>query len=301
MRDLHQRDDDYIDLGKVATKIWRGRIVVLASLVFFVVVGLWRAYSLPDSYESMAVLAPRDSGELRGSNLGGQYGGLASLVGIEIGGGSELSRPALAIEIIPTLDFFKKYLFSEVAPMLMAIESVDADNGKITFDSLRYNASEKEWITGSKPSEQVTHGAFIQSLSLEKNLQTGLLTISFQHRSPDVAKEIVDLIVLNINDHMRKRDSSMAALAIDYLEKQRAANSVRSIDTVFAQMIEQQLQTLLLANVSNDYVFHIIEPPVVAETRVAPSRQLIIMLAAIFGLLFGIVLTLFVYRDTKSG
>ena len=68
---------------------------------------------------------------------------------------------------------------------------------------------------------------------------------------------------------------------------------------VFAQLIEEQTETIMLANVSKDYVFDIIDPPVVPELNSKPPRALICVLgmwlgasSASCGCSFGITLDL---------
>ena len=51
-----------------------------------------------------------------------------------------------------------------------------------------------------------------------------------------------------------------------------------SLDEVFAQLIEEQTKTIMLANVSKDYVFDVIDPPVAPELKSKPSRAVICVL-----------------------
>jgi len=61
---------------------------------------------------------------------------------------------------------------------------------------------------------------------------------------------------------------------------------------VYTQLIEEQTKTIMLANVSKDYVFDIIDPPVVPERKSKPSRALICVLGTLLGGMLGVVLVL---------
>ena len=74
------------------------------------------ALSLPNIYTSTAILAPKLEGGTGGlSRLASQYGGLASLAGINLGGleGDGMSRPAFAVEKMKSLSFFKQHLYED--------------------------------------------------------------------------------------------------------------------------------------------------------------------------------------------
>jgi len=65
-----------------------------------------------------------------------------------------------------------------------------------------------------------------------------------------------------------------------------------SLDEVFAQLIEEQTKTIMLANVSKDYVFTVIDPAVVPELESYPKRAVICILGALFGGMLGACLVL---------
>ncbi len=73
-----------------------------------------------------------------------------------------------------------------------------------------------------------------------------------------------------------------------------------SLDEVFAQLIEEQTKTIMLANVSKDYVFDVIDPPVAPELKSKPSRALICVLGTLLGGMLGVVVVLIRYYGRQS-
>ena len=93
--------DDEIDLRELFLVLWRGKGLITIVTGLAAIVSVVVALSMPNIYQSTAVLAPKSGGGSGGlSSLASQYGGLASLAGINLGGlgGDGMSKPAIAIE-----------------------------------------------------------------------------------------------------------------------------------------------------------------------------------------------------------
>ena len=96
-------------------------------------------------------------------------------------------------------------------------------------------------------------------------------------------------VTKGIEDYSRKKDISESEKSIAFLELQSEKNTLISLNEVFANLIEEQIKSAVLASASEDYVFQVIEPPVEAEKRSSPNRALITLLGA---LLAGMISTL---------
>jgi len=295
---MPQAFDDEIDLRELFLVLWDGKVWISAITAAAAAISVFVALSLPNIYESKALLAPKSDGGSGGlSRLAAQYGGLASLAGINLSGvgGGDVSKAALAQEKLKSLSFFTEHLYSEVLVDLMAVDYWDAATGEIVIDSSVYNQGTSQWIREvsfprkAKPSAQEAHEAFLKVITLSEDKQSGFVTLSVQHESPVVAKLWADMLIDRINEEIRAEDVGEAEASIAFLEAQREQTSLVSLDEVFAQLIEEQTKTIMLANVSKDYVFDIIDPPVVPELKSKPSRALICVLGTLLGGMLGIV------------
>ena len=94
-----------------------------------------------------------------------------------------------------------------------------------------------------------------------------------------------------------------ARRSIEFLNSKRNETLVVSLDDVFARLIEEQTKTMMLANVSDDYVFQVVQPPIVSEKKIEPRRSFVVILGGILGMFGSLVLNLFIAyndRDTSA-
>ena len=292
--------DDEIDLKELFTVLWDGKLVITLVTGFAAVCAVLFALWLPNIYESKALLAPKDESGAGGiAGLARQYGGLASLAGINIGGGGgESSKSMIAQQKIQSLDFFTRHLYEKIVLDLMAVDHWEAESGKLVIDRDVFDVKSQTWLREAsfprqaKPSPQEAHKAFLEVLTLSEDQKTTLVTIAIKHQSPVVAQAWVALIIEAITEELRGSDVEEAQGSIAFLEQQRAQTSLVSLDEVFAQLIEEQTKTIMLANVSKDYVFNVIDPAVVPELKSEPKRALICILGTLLGGMLGTLLVL---------
>ena len=64
------------------------------------------------------------------------------------------------------------------------------------------------------------------------------------------------------------------------------------MQSVFYQLIEEQTKTLMLAEVSDEYVFKTVSPAKVAEEKAKPMRALIVILGFMLGGMLSVIIVL---------
>ena len=159
--------DDEIDLRELFAVIWQGKWLIIAITALFAVASVVYAISQPNIYKSEALLAPAEQEGGGGlSALAGQFGGLASLAGVNLGGGSS-NKAQLAIEVLKsrqfTSDFIQKH---NILPDLMAAESWNMQTNTVVYDSEIYDAQNDKWVREvdapfkPKPSMQEAYKEF---------------------------------------------------------------------------------------------------------------------------------------------
>jgi uncharacterized protein involved in exopolysaccharide biosynthesis len=129
---LDTSKDDEIDLAELWNTIWAGKILIVAISFIFSVASVAYALSKPDIYKASVLLSPTASeggGGLAG--LSGQFGGLASLAGINLGG-SGGDKTTLALEIIKSRSFLEKFISKHnLLVPLMSSEKWDVSSNNI--------------------------------------------------------------------------------------------------------------------------------------------------------------------------
>ena len=204
----------------------------------------------------------------------------------------------MAQQKIQSLDFFTIHLYEKIVVDLMAVDHWEAISGKLVIDPDVFDIKNQKWVRDVSypyqinPSAQEAHKVFLEVLSLSEDKKTSLVTIAIKHQSPVVAQAWVALIIEAVTEELRGSDVEEAQGSIAFLEQQRTQTSLVSLDEVFAQLIEEQTKTIMLANVSKDYVFNVIDPAVVPELKSEPKRALICILGTLLGGMLGTLLVL---------
>ena len=281
--------DDEIDLRELFRVLWAGKwliggITIAAAIIAIIVVLL-----LPNIYRAEALLAPNDQEGAGGlSALAAQYGGLASLAGINLDSGSS-DNTALGLEILKSRKFISDFIERhEILVPLMATDGWDAETGKLKIDSDIYDVGAQKWVRNVRPprktipSLQEAYEEFIEEFfSVSQDRKTGFVTIAVEHYSPTIAQQWVNWLVDDINSTIMKQDVEEAEQAIAYLNKQIESTSLAELHIVFFRLIEEQMKTIMLANVSNEYLLRTLDPAVAPEKKDKPGRALIVILSTL--------------------
>ncbi|WP_163929989.1 Wzz/FepE/Etk N-terminal domain-containing protein [Paraferrimonas sp. SM1919] len=302
----YKPEDDEIDLGELFAAIWQGKLLILAITAVFAVAGVLFALSKPNIYKSEALLAPSQA-ESSMSGMAAKFGGLASLAGINLGGGGATDNTQLALQVIKSRKFFEYFLTKhEIKPELMAWDKWDPYSQVLSFDPDVYNPTTKQWLREanfprqSEPSLQESHEVFIKNhFNVSQDKETGLVTISIEHISPVVARTWAQRLVQDINWVMKERTKAETSKNISYLEQQLAKTTIAEMQTVFYQLIEEQTKQLMLAETNDDFVFKTIDPAVVPELKSGPKRALICVLAVLLGGMLSVAIVLVRYFANK--
>jgi uncharacterized protein involved in exopolysaccharide biosynthesis len=292
------RQNDNIDLEEIFRIIWKGKLVIIATSVLFTVGSILYALSLPNKYESEALLAPvQDQGGGLG-DMASQLGGLASLAGVNLGAG-KVDNTVLALEIMKSRDFIFKFIKKhELTAQLIAVKGWDINSNTLLFDDDLYDSKHKKWVREvepplkPEPSLQESYVEFMRLMSVSQDKTTSMVTISIEHYSPYIAQQWVRWLVDAINVEMREKELYEANNAINYLNKQLKGTQVSGFKDVMYQLIEEQTKTIMFAKVRKQYIFETVDPPLAPEIKTGPKRALICILGGSIGAILSILILL---------
>lgn len=301
-------NNDEIDLAELWFAIWAGKKLIIAITFIFAVSSIIYAINQPNIYKASTLLAPAsEQGGAGGlAKMAGQFGGLASLAGINLGGGGT-DKTGLALEVLKSRLFIENFInkYQLLVP-LMAAKNWDVNTNTLVLDDELYNATSKTWIRevdASKtpePSSWESFKEFTDILSISTDKETGMITLSIEHYSSEVAKQWLLLLVAEINNTMREQDKSEAQRSIDFLSEKLQETQLADMQTVFYQLIEEQTKTIMLAEVSQEYVLKTIDPANAPDEKIRPKRALIVIFGTILGGLFAFGVILLRYFFSRS-
>lgn len=303
------RENEHLSFSDLLKIIWDGKWIIVPVTFVFAVASVFIALSLPNIYEAEAKLAPaEDQGGGAMQGMGNQLGGLASLAGVQLPR-SEIDKATLALEIMQSRAFLGDFVERrEIGPELMAITEWNLHSNTVKYDPELYNEERQEWVRDvqsprtPEPSRWEYVRAFREILRVSTDEMTGFTRVVVEHKSPVIAKQWVDWLIEDINDHIRRRDITESTNSVEYLERELQQINLASMRGIFYQLIEKETRTIMLANVRPEYVFRVIDPAVISEEPAKPSRALVCIAITFLGGLFAVVIVLIRHfvRQAKS-
>lgn len=282
--------DEGVDLRELFSVIWQGKWWIAVITGVFALGSVVYALSLPNIYKAEATLAPTEEAQGGGlANMAGQLGGLASLAGVNLGQ-SGTDKTTIAIEVLQSRAFLTNFVNKyNILAELMAVEEWSPSSGLIYSEEL-YNSTTGEWVREVEPpkNSKPTSWEFVKVLledvlTVSKDQETGLVSLSVYHQSPKLAQQWTEWLVAEVNNHMRERDIQEARRSLEYLNNELQSTALSDMQQVFYQLIEKQTQTIMLANVRPEYIFQTLDPAVIPEQKDKPSRALICIIGALLG------------------
>ena len=290
--------DDEIDLRELFGVLWSGKIKIIAITAIFAVGSVFYALSIPNQYKATALLAPAQSDGGGLSSALGQLGGLASLAGVNIGGG-ESSESQIAQEIMKSWSFVEKFISdNDLEVEVYAAEGWSKDSDELYINQDAYDSESGEWLTEDSsgnvapPTSWQLFETFSGMLSVSEDKKSGLVSVSIEYYSPQVAKEWLDSYISAINEHMQARQVAKVSNNIDYLKAQIDKTSIAEMREVFYTIIEEQTKNKMVAEASPDYAFVAVSPSMVPEEKSQPKRALICILGTLLGGMLSVLLVL---------
>lgn len=284
--------DDEIDLRELWGVIWRGKWIIVGVTLIFALISVVYALSLPNIYKSEALLAPAEENSGAGlAGMTGQLGGLASLAGVNLGGGSD--KTVLAIEVLKSREFISKFIKKhELLVPLIAVKGWDRSSDKLIIDSDIYDLKNASWVRGpelqgGEPTMQEAYKVFAERFVVTQNKKSNFVTVSVDHFSPNIAKQWVDWLVEDINVELKSRDVTEAKKSVEYLTNQLVKTSISDMRSIFYELIEEQTKIIMFAEVRYEYAFKTIDSAVAAEKKSRPNRAKIVLTICFLGAVLG--------------
>lgn len=272
-----------IDLKELFVITWNYRNFVLLVTLIFTFAFLAYAVSLPNIYTSKAVLIPTNQKETLSSKIN-NYSTIASFAGVSIDENSTKSDEA--IKRIKSFQFFSEHFLPNVDLQdILAVKKWLPNTNSTIYDKKIFDEENNIWDTKNNliPSKQTAYKAYSDFIKVTED-DKSFVTLSFDHKSPYIAKEWVEIVIKNINESMRLESMNSAKKSIDFLNATSNTTNVQSLNLAISKLLETQMQTLMLSS-SDDYVYKVIDSPIVSEFKSGPKRPLIV----IFGMLFGFI------------
>jgi len=239
--------------------------IFLVAILGFVISASYSLMVTP-IYASTALIATNSSDDQGSNSLSSSISGLPGLSGLLSTSGS-VSRSEFAYQKLISKEFFK---------ILYMDDKFIAE----FFDSKPHF---------QKGYEDFHRIHFIVSF----NRKSGLTNLILKNKSAEVAAKSLNRIIVEVNDYVKEEEKQEAEDSLAYLKLRLSETSIIEVQKVIAALIQQTLQKLMLTEVTDEYLFEVIDEPFVPNYRFSPKRtQLTIIGTVSFGL-FALIIAIF--------
>lgn len=286
-------------------RIIKKRIKILAIFVSVAVVLTLLASCFMDNiYAAKAIIMP-----VVAKDQGG--GGIAASLMQQVGGlpGITLPESATTSEIVTLLK--STVLREEMIKQHDLLPVLFPDQWDKEAKTWRVNAgfSLKPSIVAAKISSLMTPAGNSQTaktpgvpdmwdglreldktVSVISNTKDKIITIHAESTDPAVAAEMVTHFLNALNEHMSLEAKRVATTNRQYLEEQLVQTADPYIKQKIYNMIAQQIETSMMAEVKENFAFKVLDRPKVSDKKIRPKRFLMMMVSLVASLLLSVLL-----------
>ena len=272
---LGQRDfaqtNPALNVMELIQIVWRGRRVLVISVAVCLAIGIGLALFLPEKFESSATVVLANS---KGPGGLSQFADLASVAGIDIGGGGPSSQPLAVLKSDSLLK-----------------ELIDTRNLLPILFASKWDDKAKQWsVAGDKIPDDRNGVEYLRKIrTVTEEKKSGTITISVKWTNRDQAALWCNDLVRLANARMRREAIQQAADMTTYLESELGTNSNVAVQQAIARVIEAQLGKVAFAKANEQFALKVVDEAVPARKRSSPHITLIIGFAFFAGLFLGIM------------
>lgn len=266
----------------------RARITAITALC--AVISIIVSFLITPVYKAEILLLPvlDDRNGTATSVLSSQLGGLASLAGLNVGGGGAGKDEAIAIlQSRVLIDLYVKE--NALLPVLFASD---------------WDENAGQWKSRSRDDIPTLWDAYkliekrVRQVNVDK--RTGLVTLTIEWKDPELAARWAQGLVNRANAYLRAKAVESAENNLAYLQEQgRQAASIELQQAIY-RLMETEIKKSMLANASEEYAFKVVDPPVVPEEKESPKRLRITVIGALVGLFVSIAVVLGMAKDVAK-
>ncbi len=280
---LEEEEFNLIDSWRVLV---RYKVMILLIVALSTAAAVFVAFITEPVYTAKILLAP--AGKEKGnrlSSIASQFGGMAAMAGIQLGGGGGGIDETLAI--LESRKFMRVFIKDEnLMPTL--------------FDKL-WDEHRGVWdVEDEKDIPRLGKGVkkFKDMSNISRDKKTGLITYTIEWKDPKQAAGWANLLVKRLNRHQQVSVISEAKKSIAFLKDELAKTSIVDMRQAIYRLIEAQTESIMLASVRKEYALKVIDPAVPPRLKSKPKRKILIILGFAGGLMFAVFVAYF--RDFLS-
>ncbi|MCK5294819.1 MAG: hypothetical protein KAJ49_09215 [Arcobacteraceae bacterium] len=286
-------EEDEIDLKELFNTIWNNKFQI--AIFTFVVTSLTIVYtlSIPNSYKSTTSLVPHAQAK---SSLGG-LGALAGMAGIDIGGGGGVDAVTSFTTILNDFSFqnrvIQKYdLSQKLIPNEKNLVFALGYDG--IYNIFHSKSTEKD----ERSKEEITYDTYkvlIKIITISSDKKSGVITLSVESIDRFLAKELVDIYLVELTTHLRTIEMQDVDKQIKYYNAELENTDELSMKDQLGKLATGLVQKKVLSMANEFYNVKQMTKSQVAyiKEKSKPKRGLIVVVSFVTSIILAIFLTFF--------
>ncbi len=301
-----QKDINQTNIGDKETNLldyWRviqkhkkliGRIV-LVMVILTAIISLF----MTNIYQGKALItsiSPKGGGGGNLSALAQQFGSVAGFAGLSLP--SSVSGTVSLPELVNLLNsnivrekMIQKY---NLLPILF-YDDWDSDKkdwkrGGISLNPLVLIGKVIKMITPKDPKAPKKKADDVPDIQdglrkledivkVKQNIKENTITVSIDYPDPEMAAKMTNYLLDALNDHITGEAKRVAKINKDYLEDQITKNSDPIIKQKIYNLVADQIETIMMAEVKENFAFKVLDPPMVPDKKIKPKRTQMVILS----------------------
>jgi uncharacterized protein involved in exopolysaccharide biosynthesis len=282
-------DADAITLRQLLELLWREKWLIVGLIVGMALAAALLSKTQPRIYKAHVMVSPASNNPSAMGRLGGggsQVGGLASLIGLSIGGDSSKEE---ALAVLQSEALTQHYVREQNLLPLLFPDQWDPVAGK-------WRPSKPEAV----PSLWKANKMFEKIRTVSEDKKTGLTTMTIAWTDAATAAKWANDLVGAANDYLRNKAIRESEQHIAYLNEQAAKTDVAQVRSAIYTVLESEIKNEMLAKGPGDYALKVIDPAFPPERRSSPLPFLWAGVGAFAGLMLSFAV-LFLRMAWKAG
>ncbi len=299
MQEINNRanyiEEDEIDLKELFSTIWQNKftIAIIALLVTFF--ALIYALKKPNVYTSSTVLILKENDK---PNISGGAAAMAAMAGVNLGGGGGgIDISGLFKNLLGNYSFNKDIIKKYKINQMLKLKNIEknfvfAANKKEIYDFFKSDAYKEI------DQEELTYNTYLKIkniLSTSTDKESGAITLSAKFEDRFVAKELIDIYLLEMSTYIKKLDLKELDDQVAYYEKELLASKNIDLRDNINSLLSALVKKKVLSQAGEFYMVKQLTKPQVPyiKDKAGPKRALIIIVAFITSIILGIFFIFF--------
>jgi uncharacterized protein involved in exopolysaccharide biosynthesis len=276
--------------------------LVLTTVILTLIISL----CIKNIYRAKAIIIPITPKESAGSSLAAsfmqQVGGLSPPIGIP-----DTSSSAEIVTLLQS-NILREKIISQynLLPVLFPDQWDDHTkkwkkrawyNPLFLFLSLKrlVKPVDKKGMEKIEGIPDVWDGlrALDDRVKIYNNVKDKTITIVAEFDDPVTAANVAGYFLAGLNDHMSSEAKRVALTNRKYLEQQLDQTADPFIKQKIYNLIAQQIETSMMAEVKENFAFRVIDPPKAPDRKIEPKIFQMMLISLLASLLIGIAIAFY--------